>query len=140
MARIDSPSKHPAIKQVMRLLVWHDPVLHHHIKHEFCGVCDDRHKQDSRLFSHSFHRRDNVICWARNAFRELSHAQIAGICLHEIGHQMTGPMPGATEYESEKAADLAVLREFGIEIIYAKPRLIQTVDLDQIQKAMLERR
>lgn len=139
MARIDSPSKHPAIKQVMRLLVRHDPVLHHHLTHKFCGVCDAAHDKDSRLFSHSYCRQD-TICWAHDAFRELSHAQIAGICLHEIGHQMTGPMPGATEYESEKAADLEILEEFGIEIIYAKPRLIQTVELEQIQKAMLERK
>lgn len=126
-----SPKHHPIIKKVMRFARRKSGYRFPGLKHSFCRVCDEAHEKDPRLYSHSFCKRD-TICWAR-AMGELPPEVLAGICLHELGHQIVGPMPEADDFDAEKAADLAVFHNMGVEIDYVTPELIQYVDMELLK-------
>jgi len=107
------------------------------LKHSFCKLADEAHAVDPRLYSHTFcpqPGREHTVCWAR-AMTELTDDQVAGICLHELGHYMAGPGdPEESEYDAEKAADVAVFLEFGVEMAYKGDNLIQSVDYRKLMR------
>ena len=99
-----------------------------YIKHEYCAACDAAHEQSARQFAHTYHK-PSVICWARAA-SDLPVEHQLGILMHEYGHLLAGDK--SCEFEDEKAADLAVLDRFGIEITYVGPHEMQWVELGAI--------
>ena len=125
--RYESPEDHPVIREVMTWAVLKIPRLDR-VRHIFCSLCDSEHRKRKRLYAHSFHEKD-MVCWAQAAMR-LPANNLAGICLHELGHHLAGDRKD--EYEAEKAADTAVLNRLGIEIEYRKPGLVQWVNWKEI--------
>ena len=127
--------RHPVIRKCMQFAIKKVPELAE-VMHTYCRESDEAHVLHSRVYAHSFcdrlPRAGNVVCWAAAAFRELPPEHIAGICLHELGHQMVGSMEGAPEYDAEREADLAVLERLGVAIKYKKPKLIQWVSLKKL--------
>ena len=138
--RLASPMRHPVIRKTRQFVLTNlkgtRPTLLKRLRqvtHQFCRDADADHAGDSRTYAHTWaHGDDDLsICWAR-AFAELSDDQICGICLHEYGHILAGPMRDASDFDAELGADVAILKGYGVEIAYCGDEMIQEVDYNRI--------
>lgn len=102
-----------------------------------CTECDRDHKKKWRQFAHAAHR-PMVVCFARDAEREMTDLEILGMGAHEIGHIIGDKVglprhrgssgAGKTPLAVQDEADKAVLHMLGLVIKYNDRTLQELVE------------
>jgi hypothetical protein len=140
-----SPNSNRIVKRVMAFAAKKVPKLKH-VQHRFCALADMEHRLHKRQFAHTYCndpkltpaekklvKNRQLVCWAR-AMMSLPAHRVAGICLHELGHLLAGPMERSSRFAQEMGADVAVLSELGVEIKYLGCHNDNAVDLKQLER------
>lgn len=84
-----------------------------------CPIANKDHRKSSRQYMHVF-CTDGCVCCA-NAASKLPEKNLYGLFFHEFGHLIAGPKG------DECAADMAILKNFGIVINYCGKKELQEV-------------
>jgi hypothetical protein len=117
-----------------------------HVRHRFCPLCEMEHRLHKRQFAHTYCndpkltaeekelvKARRLVCWSR-AMKSLPAHRVAGICLHELGHLIAGPMDNYDRFAQEMGADVAVLTAFDVEIKYVGKDNNNAIDLRQLER------
>lgn len=85
----------------------------------------DKSGKNWRAFAHTNHF-PSTVCFHPHAEKEMETRNLIGMMLHEFGHQINDVV-GLPN--TQKNADLVILKYLGLKIKYSNPGRIQYIDL-----------